>query len=150
MVTKHILVPTDFSVSSKSALSLAVSLANGDPATSITLLHVVEPSVPAYDSELGVLEPEALKTELEALDAGRSLVTPIEAEISYGEPAAGILEFANQHAVDLIVMGTRGRNTIADLLVGNTAEKVMRNAKCPVLSVRADSVVPADSPSTIH
>ena len=58
MVAKRILVPIDFSSCSESALKLAVSLASGKPDVSLVVVHVVEPVVPTYDEELGVLEPE--------------------------------------------------------------------------------------------
>jgi len=140
MVAKRILVPTDFSKCSKSALQLAVALANGEPDSSVTVLHVVEPLVPSYDDQLGVLEPEALRTEFEALAASRGHNVHIDAKICYGTPAEQILNYATEQSIDLIVIGTHGRNGIVDILVGNTAEKVMRQATCPVLTVRDDSL----------
>lgn len=148
MIAKRILVPTDFSDCSKSALQLAVALANGEKETSVFVLHVVEPAVPSYDDELGVLEPEALKTEIEALAASRDHDVQIDAEICYGEPDDEILNFAKKESIDLIVMGTHGRTGLLEYLVGNTAENVMRKAICPVLMVRDDSVVPSEPAAT--
>ena len=143
MFAKRILVPTDFSECSRTAIQVAVALANSDPEAMLTVLHVVEPSVPSYDEDLGVLEPEALQTELEALSASRDHSVRIEAEICYGEPSAEILRYAGEHAIDLIVMGMHGKSGLLDFLVGDTAEKVLRKASCPVLTVRDDAVVPA-------
>lgn len=148
MFAKRILVPTDFSACSKTALQLAVALANGEKDTSVIVLHVVEPAVPSYDDELGVLEPEALRTELEALTASRHHDVQIDAEISYGQPSVEILNYVKKHHVDLIVLGTHGSGGLLDFLVGDTAEKVMRNAVCPVLTVRDDTVVPAEPTAT--
>lgn len=148
MFAKRILVPTDFSVCSKTALHLAVALANGEEETTVVVLHVVEPAVPSYDDELGVLEPEALRTEFEVLAASRDHNVQIDAEICYGEPAEEILTYAEKHNIDLIVMGTHGSGDLIDFLVGDTAKKVMRKAKCPVLTVRDDSVVPAEPTAT--
>jgi len=148
MVAKRILVPTDFSDCSKSALHLAVAMANGERETTVTVLHVVEPAVPAYDDELGVLEPKALKTEMEALAASRDHDVQIDAKICYGEPSNEILDFAENHAIDLIVMGAHGKRGLLGVLVGNTADHVMRKATCPVLMVRDDSVVPAEPTAT--
>lgn len=148
MFATRILVPTDFSACSTTALNVAVALANDREEASVTVLHVVEPTVPSYDDDLGVLEPEALRTELEALAASRGHNVRIDAEIRDGQPAEEILAYADKHGIDLIVMGTHGSGGIIDFLVGDTAEKVMRRAKCPVLTVRDDSVVPAEPTAT--
>ena len=139
MFAKQILVPTDFSVCSKTALQLAIALANDRKDTTVVVLHVVEPAIPSFDDELGVLEPEALRTEFEALAASRDHDVQIDAQIVYGEPTREILNYADVHDVELIVMGTHGAAGLVDFLVGATAEKVMQKAVCPVLTVRADS-----------
>ena len=54
-----------------------------------------------------------------------------------GAPAAEIVRYANDHAIDLIVMGTHGRGMVAHALMGSVAEKVVRHAPCPVLTVRS-------------
>ena len=144
MEAKRILVPTDFSACSESALKLAVSLANGKPDTSVVVLHVVEPIVPTYDEELGVLEPEALRTKVATVAASRHHDVHISSEIRHGEPADTILEFAGQHGNDLIIMGTHGSGGVFRTLVGSTAEKVMRRALCPVLTIRNDSARATD------
>jgi nucleotide-binding universal stress UspA family protein len=51
-------------------------------------------------------------------------------------PATAIVEYANEEGVDLIVLGTHGRGAVAHLLVGSVAERVVRTAPCPVLTVR--------------
>lgn len=148
MIAKRILVPTDFSDCSKSALHLAVALANGQKETSIVVLHAVASALPSYDEELGVLEPEALRTELEALAASRHHDVQIDAKICYGEPNVEILNLAKKESIDLIVMGTHGRTGLMEYLVGNTAETVMRKATCPVLMVRDDSIIPSEPAAT--
>jgi nucleotide-binding universal stress UspA family protein len=145
MIAKNILVPTDFSACSESALKLAVSLASGKPNTCVVVLHVVESVVPNYDEGLGVLEPEVLRTKIEAVSAGRHHDVQIGSEIRHGDPADTILKIAGQHAHDLIVMGTHGEGGLFRALVGSTAEKVMRKALCPVMTVRDRSVVPRPS-----
>jgi nucleotide-binding universal stress UspA family protein len=149
MIAKRILVPTDFSTCSKLALGLAISLANGCRETDITLLHVVEPTVPSFDEELGVLEPQALRTELEMLSATRDHDVQIDAMVEYGEPGEAILKVAKDHDIDLIVMGTHGRNGLVQFLVGSTAETVMRTATCPVMTVRDDSVIPSQESNAV-
>lgn len=145
MSVKRILVPTDFSECSKSALSFAMALARGGNGAEITLLHVVPTSIPTFDDDLGVLEPERLRTEMHALAASKTGGLDIDAHIEHGEPAATILEYSLTHKFDLIVMGTHGQGGLLRKLVGGTTEAVMRRAACPVLVVRDDSVISADS-----
>lgn len=147
MIAKRILVPTDFSPCSETALALAVALATGSKGASIELIHVVEASVPAYDENLGVLEPEALRTEMEMLSAARGNDVAINAQVIHGDPRTKIVEFAGQHGIGLIVMGTHGRTGIVQLIVGSTAEAVMRHASCPVITVRDGSIAPTGTPN---
>ena len=140
MNAKRILVPIDFSPCSKSALRLAVDLANGRDATTVVVLHVVEESIPSFDEDLGVLEPEVLRTEAETLAASRSHDVLIDAVVQYGDPADTIIEYAEQQSIDLIVMGTHGNRGLWQVLLGGTAADVLRKASCPVLTVRDDSV----------
>jgi len=144
MHAKRILVPTDFSTCSEIALRLAVALATGNRETSIILLHVVESAVPTYDEELGVLEPEALRANMQMLQASRDHDVRIDTEFEHGDPNTVILEFAKAHNVDLIVIGMHGRSSLVRRLVGSTTDAVLRKAMCPVMTVRDDSVLPAD------
>jgi len=145
MTIKTILVPTDFSEPSALALDYGKQLAQAFSA-SIHLLHVVQdPMTQAWAVEYGALPPDLLKnlqdrarTDLEkALPApdrtayGAQLVTAV------GSPFSEIVNYAKAHGVDLIVMGTHGRGVIAHAVLGSVAERVVRLAPCPVLTVRA-------------
>jgi len=66
-----------------------------------------------------------------------------EHKLLAGDPAAAIVEAADQENVDLIVLGTHGRTGLTRLLMGSVAENVVRKAKCPVLTVKHPSAVPA-------
>lgn len=153
MTTFHrILVPTDFSDSSHSACDLAAELATKFGA-SIELLHVDEP--PSWQGfvipELVVSMPNEASTSLhkfvqtrtqralehlvEALR--RAGVTQVRHRTEAGEPGAVILRLAKEEQFDLIVMGTHGRKGIERLVMGSVAEGVVRQAQCPVLTVRA-------------
>ena len=143
MSAYRILVPTDFSSCSDSALSFAIALANGTEHSHICLLHVVEASVPSYDENLGVLEPEALRTQMQMLSASRKTDVAMETKIVHGDPRKKIVATAKQLDIDLIVMGTHGRSGLAQFIMGSTAEAVLGNASCPVMTVRDNSVVPA-------
>jgi nucleotide-binding universal stress UspA family protein len=58
------------------------------------------------------------------------------AVVTSGSPAYAIVDYAREHGIDLIVMGTHGRGALAHLMMGSVAERVVRLASCPVLTVR--------------
>ena len=146
MHAKKILVPIDFSEPSESALAYAVALAKDHPGagSQLIVMHTVEAVLPHYDESLGVLEPEALRAKLHSLAVSREHQIPIETLIAYGDPREEIVNMAREQQVDIIVMGTRGRGGIANALLGSTAEAVLRNAHCPVLTVRDTAEVTAE------
>jgi universal stress protein A len=142
---KRILVPMDFSPPSDAALEYARSVAARYGA-SLHLLHVAEDPYRAfYTAEMYVPEVEGLREEIVS-DTERRLkdrlrpsdVTEFRATADsiIGTPAGSIVEYAGGHDIDLIVMGTHGRGGMSHLLMGSVAERVVRTAPCPVLTVR--------------
>ena len=141
----RILVPTDFSETADAALEYAKTLATNLGA-SVHLLHVFQdPNVPAaYANEVFVPPPDLREHDLAA--ARTNLLKRMSAEdetrfagthaIVEGLTAKEIVKYAEQYAIDLIVMGTHGRRGVAHLLLGSVAEHVVRTARCPVLTVR--------------
>jgi nucleotide-binding universal stress UspA family protein len=98
-----------------------------------------------YSSEVFVPEVEALRDEIVADAVGRlnaclqpSDVSDLHAtvDVVIGAPSSSIVEYADGHGIDLIVMGTHGRGGMSHLLMGSVAERVVRTAPCPVLTVR--------------
>ncbi|PWU20035.1 MAG: hypothetical protein C5B50_04905 [Verrucomicrobia bacterium] len=139
---KRILVPVDFSHCSRKALNYAVAFAKSFQAE-IILLNVPETApVPPHQFvvETGDLETELRKQAASQLAQWRqSIPQEISARtVTLASLAADqeIVDLARENDVDLIVMGTHGRKGIAHLLIGSTAERVVRNAPCPVLVVR--------------
>jgi nucleotide-binding universal stress UspA family protein len=140
---KNILVPTDFSDTSEVAVTYAQALAEAFGAT-VHVLHVLRD--PA--SHLPVEALAALPTLREQLawDAqqrlGKVLAGPeaqkldVQRVVRMGVPFVDIIGYAKGHDIDLIVMGTHGRGPIKHMLLGSVAEKVVRKAPCPVLTVR--------------
>jgi len=146
---KRILVPIDFSEPSDAALDHARTLATRFGA-SLHLLHVAEDPYRAfYSAEVFVPEIEGLrdsiledatrrmKDRLRATERDEGAVT-VSAII--GTPAGSIVEYAGGNDIDLIVMGTHGRGGMSHLFVGSVAERVVRMAPCPVLTVRHPAV----------
>lgn len=130
----RILVPTDFSRSSGAALAHARRLAAPTGAT-LHVLHVADNvflrTVLADPRNYEATALWQLREQFPGGDAGATLVV----ERSEA-PADEIARYARIHNIDLIVMGTHGRGCMANLLLGSVAEKVVRTAPCPVLTVR--------------
>lgn len=138
---RQLLVATDFSEASERALSLACSLAR-DLGAELTVLHVCE--VPAY-AETGplpydVLTPIATAAQArldEALKEIRRQCPGAKGLLKLGGPWQEILATVRELRADAIVMGTHGRRGVAHALLGSVAERVLRLAPVPVITVRA-------------
>lgn len=147
----RILVPTDFSTCSRNACEMALKIAMKFGST-IELLHVDEP--PAWQGfvipELVVSLPNEANTSLQQFVETRSkraleqLVEELKhADVKHvghrmeaGEPSSVIARIAEEEHFDLIVMGTHGRQGFERLVMGSVAERVVRQATCPVLTVQ--------------
>lgn len=148
---KKILVPTDFSEQATSALNLAVEIAYQADAELI-LLHVVEipgqqsfstmgDSAASYgDGMEGVFVMKMLergKKKLKELAESELLSSvKVTIELKAGNAYHNISSFVNELEPDLIVMGTSGSSGAEEILIGSNAEKVVRNASCPVLTLK--------------
>ena len=141
---KKILAPTDFSEASVKALRYAGAFARQSGAK-ILLLHVVEPVYyPMYGTEiipdLGAVQVELLtasRTHLEEFSRAKGVDGgPLELIVSEGVAWAEIIIAAKQQEADLIILSTHGHTGLRHALLGSTAERVVRHAGCPVLTVR--------------
>src|SRR5690242_8829290 len=133
-----ILHPTDFSEPSNSALGLACALAR-DYGARLVVLHVMAP--PVVTSAGGVAAPNPLGLRAAAQGELDRLEVPgaglrVERRLAEGDPTAEILRAAGDTKTDLIILGTHGRTGLGRLLMGSVAEQVMRQAPCPVLTVK--------------
>jgi universal stress protein A len=132
---RKILCPVDFDAASLQALKLASELAKESGAT-LHLLHIVVlPPAPEVALPFGRME-EAARGRLEKLirqhtDRG----THCEVRVMMGDAAAEVLLAAKRTRADLIVMATHGRTGLRRLMLGSVAERVVREAPCPVLSL---------------
>jgi universal stress protein A len=144
MEIRQILAPTDFSEYSKQAVAYAYELAQTFGAK-LLLLHVVE--LPVYPVEvfLPSTEGTTLFDDLERqaqLDLAQLLpktqdgTGEVRCQAAAGTPYYKIIEVAGAEKVDLIVMATHGRTGLCHLVMGSVAERVVRTAPCPVLTIR--------------
>lgn len=139
---KNILCPLDHSKHSESALKYAISLALKDK-SKLYLMHVLDSrkSEEAEGiSELISIDEKGLNDLKDKLE--KSVPEEIRAEIkcealvSHGIPFDEIVTVVKDKNIDLIIMGTHGRKGISHVVLGSTAEKVMRDAPCPVMIVK--------------
>jgi nucleotide-binding universal stress UspA family protein len=141
-----ILVPVDFSPASGGAVEYGRLLARRFGAR-LRLLHVVEdPLVAAAWSEAYAFDTAALRERLVAAAsdeiekiAATLTDVPVATEVIVGSPARAIVGRSAEPDIDLVVMGTHGRSGVSHLLLGSVAERVVRSARCPVLTVREGS-----------
>jgi nucleotide-binding universal stress UspA family protein len=142
---RTILVPTDFSRHSECAVRYACALAERMGA-SIHLLHVLTEVMPVGPDPMlaPVLPPEYFReTEAASREALANLIAPswprpaaIESSVRWGTPVDVIVDQAATIGADLIVIATHGRTGLSHVLLGSVAERIVREATCPVLTVR--------------
>lgn len=144
MKCERIVVAYDFSEYASAALDAAVDLSRLFDAE-LHLLHVVQTPAYGYGTDLSAAAPmvfaeacEAGKQRLdEVAEAISDVPRGVESHALEGGPvAAAIDSFAERIEADLIVMGTHGRTGLAHALIGSVAERTLRRAPCPVLTVR--------------
>lgn len=140
---RKILAPTDFSEHSCYALSYARTFANRWDAE-LHLLNVIEPAV--FPTEAGLTPMGMINLDSELTQAAeRAMADLLNREevmgartttaITHGRASSAIIEYAQSHAIDLIVIATHGRTGIEHFIFGSTAERVVRESPCPVLTV---------------
>ena len=138
---EHVLVPIDDSPLAERALDFAMA---AHPEADLTVLHVVDYVEESYGAEL-LLGAEELRERareraraladdaLERAADHRGTTTTVT---EFGKPATVISEYAGEHAVDLIVIGSHGRSPLSRVLLGDVADTVVRRAPVPVTIVR--------------
>jgi nucleotide-binding universal stress UspA family protein len=139
-----IVCPTDFSPTAETAVRYGASLARAYGAE-LVLLHVLPQlhyplrglgmaaAFPHLQEELHTRAKERLQAAVQLAGEGVTVRT----ELRDGEAYEGVLAAAHDLKADLIVMGTHGHTGLKHALLGSTAERVVRLAECPVLTVRA-------------
>ncbi len=149
----------DFSDGARFAMAEAAELAQKFDAE-LVLVHVHEPplgaEVPLDESALEMISVD-LERALAAwrLEAGRRLGEPVRSQVRFGDPAAEIVRFARDAEVDLVVLGSHGSAGFRAGVLGSVAERVVRDAPCPVLVIRPTEIrqaafVPRGGEAAVH
>jgi nucleotide-binding universal stress UspA family protein len=152
---KMILVPTDFSKPSESALKTAINIGAKAKAV-IVLLHIVEqPTKESFNVEgqvstgddwedkiftLKLIERRKAQLLEQVKEVSKAGVL-VRQELRMGNPYHGIKTAISEYKVDLVVMGTSDRSKVEEMLVGSNTEKVIRSAACPVLTVHQEQTI---------
>lgn len=139
---KRVLIPTDGSPEAETALTHAVELASRYGAT-LHAISVVDVShFKGIDVDTSVIvdgfEDDAQKAVSRVVDAAETAGVPVQTTIVRGHVAETILGFVDDHDIDLVVVGTRGEHGLERFLLGSVAERLVRHASVPVLTVRSD------------
>ena len=137
---KRILVPYDFSETSSAAVQYATGLARAFGAR-LYFLHVGDRAQNDFETEFpiglaGAVEDAVRERMLKIVSPLEQAEFHPEFAVRPGVPATEIVRYAKAEDMDLIVMGTHGRGFVAHAVMGSVAEKVVRTAPCPVLTVR--------------
>ena len=139
---ERILVPTDFSEAGKWAIKYAIAIADQFGA-SVDLLHVIE--MPPLTSFKTDKQKEELRDNMhthaeEQMDLLQNecdgFSFPVDKYLVEGFPFVEIIRHAKEKNSDMIIMGTHGQSALSQMLMGSVAEKTVRKAPCPVLTVR--------------
>jgi nucleotide-binding universal stress UspA family protein len=142
---KTILAPTDFSAHSERAVSYACRLAER-LGSELHLLHVLSEILPAGPDPLlmPVMPPQfyeenearANETLSRLLDPGWGKPAREVRAVRWGSPVESIVSYALDQRIELIIIATHGRTGLSHVLLGSVAERIVREAPCPVLTIR--------------
>jgi len=145
---KTIVVGVDFSETSMRALERATRIASQDGAA-LHVVHIYKPpwTELRFDAQGPLITPQVIQKY--AADLGqrlRDFCRPLDHELTYLKATlkvhehdghrSGLAQYCEEVKADLLVLGTRGRTTLRDVLLGSTAEKALRHASCSVLAIR--------------
>lgn len=152
-----VLVPFDFSQTAQHALNFATSLTEVYSDVELSLLHVVETpvttgmsamgggleSIPDFQNQIFYIELIEVRKrqflELEEKYAGSKFI--FKTKLVLGNVFRGITDAIRDEAPDLVIMGSRGSSGLEEVIIGSNTEKVVRNASCPVVTIKADTPI---------
>ncbi|SEO70669.1 Nucleotide-binding universal stress protein, UspA family [Amphibacillus marinus] len=136
----QILLASDGSEYAIRACEKAVALAEGNSSAKVTVLYVVDGSTSRLDATQHWNAEDIDKSRKEKLaicerKLEQAAIT-YEIKILHGDPGPTIIEYANEHNVDICVIGSRGLNGLQEMVLGSVSHKVAKRANCPVMIVK--------------
>jgi nucleotide-binding universal stress UspA family protein len=137
---KKILLATDGSEHSKRAAENAINIAKCSPNSKIEVVYVIDHDKAKSEvlinwntADIADKRKERMKdVEKMAKESGVSY----EIKVLHGEPGPSIVEYANKNQFDIVIIGSRGLNTLQEFVLGSVSHKVAKRANCPVLIVK--------------
>jgi len=133
---ERILLPIDFSVFNNKVLDMVKKMSN--PSEEIILTNIIESSDNLEELEARKKEAEKRLQEIHRELTEENIKSRCNIEVRHGDPAKNIIEIAEEKDVGIIIMSTKGKSNLKELLIGSTAEKVAEKSPIPVLLVPAD------------
>ncbi len=137
---QHILLAADGSKHSIRATEKAIGLLRGNHEGCVTVVYVVDGATSKSDvlhignsNEIAAKRREKLKAIVSLLEEA---AVSYELKILHGDPGETIVEFANDHDFDCLVIGSRGLNSLQSMVLGGVSHKVAKRANCPVMIVK--------------
>lgn len=137
---QHILLAADGSENSLRAAKEAVKIAKGSAQTTVTIIFVID-MVKVKTEVLHANSNESLYMErrrkLEAIELLlKEQQISYQVEMVHGDPGPEIIKYANSQNVDLVIIGSRGLNSLQEMVLGSVSHKVMKRVQCPAMIVK--------------
>lgn len=137
---KKIVLATDGSEHSKRAAENAIHIAKGNPGSSLEVVYAVDAKRAKSDVlnnwNSADVSDVRLKRMKEAERLAEESGVSYELKILHGEPGPTIVDYANKHNADILIIGSRGLNSVQEFVLGSVSHKVAKRANCPVLIVK--------------
>ncbi len=143
MIFNHILVPYDGSDPSARALDKAIHIAKLDPATELTVAHVINLQ-PIVVSDMTFAQPDAYQEQvkeqgnliIERVKSMTGDVPTTNVVVLAGSPSEAIVDYAENSNCDLIIMGSRGLSSLKEFMVGSVSHNVILHSRIPVMIMK--------------
>lgn len=137
---KHILLASDGSENAVRAAKEAVKIASSNTESIIDVVYVVDfdksKSDVLHSASKELIDIERRKKNSKVIQFLNEANVKYKTTILHGKPGAEIVKYANEQKVDLVVIGSRGLNSLQEMVLGSVSHKVMKRANCPALIVK--------------
>lgn len=138
---KHILLAADGSAHALNAAKEVVKWSKGFPDIKITVISVIDTKQSKaaalnLRTDRDLLRVERVKQIGTTLDVLEEANLPYHVEILHGDPGISIIKYASDNSIDLLVLGSRGLNSLQEMILGSVSHKMIKQAHCPVLVVK--------------